>query len=167
MIAITSNWKNNYAPQNVTGTRTHRFGLQDNVRWALSQTYPCIDKLLKNKQYQNSHWNWFNENLHTFVKVHKHVRSYRRDLVSPYGLDATSRVARMFVFCKLDHHGTKFGISLFWFHLMHTKAIDPQKKLCGPRLGTIAVKCFWAITTKIIRHAGRFNSSATAVNNVL
>jgi len=51
--------------------------------------------------------------LHTFVKVHKHVRSYGRDPVSPYGLDATSRVARMFVFCKLDHHGTKFGISLF------------------------------------------------------
>jgi len=35
-----------------------------------------------------------------------HVRSYRRDLVSPYGLDSTSRVALMCVFSKLDHRGT-------------------------------------------------------------
>jgi len=47
--------ENDYAPQNVTRKRTHRFELQDNVRCALSETYPCIDKLLKNKQYQISH----------------------------------------------------------------------------------------------------------------
>jgi len=74
--------------------------VQYNVRCALSQTYPCIDKLLKNKEYQNSHWIWFNDNWHTFVKVHKHVRSYRRDLVSPYGLDSTCRVALVFVFYR-------------------------------------------------------------------
>jgi len=44
--------------------------------------------------------------LHTFVKVQKIVLSYRRDLVSPYGVTSTFRVALMFVFLKLDHHGT-------------------------------------------------------------
>jgi len=38
MIAVTSMWENNNASQNVT--RTHRFGLQDDVRCALSETYP-------------------------------------------------------------------------------------------------------------------------------
>jgi len=32
-----------YAPQNVTRKRTHRFGPQDDARRALSQTYPCIE----------------------------------------------------------------------------------------------------------------------------
>jgi len=48
--------ENNYAPPNVTEKRTHGFELKDNVRCPLSQTYPCIGKLLKNKPYQNFHW---------------------------------------------------------------------------------------------------------------
>ena len=42
-------------PKNVTRKRTQRFGLQVSVRCALSQIYPFMDKLLKNKQYQDSH----------------------------------------------------------------------------------------------------------------
>jgi len=38
----------------------------------------------------------------------------------------------MFVFCKLDHHGTQFGIALFCFHLMHVKGTDPKKYSVGP-----------------------------------
>jgi len=41
MIAITSNWKNDYAPQNVTRKRSHRFGLQVNSRCALSEIIPA------------------------------------------------------------------------------------------------------------------------------
>ena len=126
----------------MTRKRTHRFGPEDIVRRALSGTYPYIDKLLKNKQYQPHHWIWFNDNLHTFVKMHKHVRSYRRDLVSPYGLDSTPRLALMLVFCKLDHHGTYFGISLICFHLTHINvrtpkipSVDPWGSM-NPRLGT-------------------------------
>jgi len=43
--------------------------------------------------------------VNTFVKVHEHVRSNRRDLLSPYSLDSTFRVALMCAFRKLDHHG--------------------------------------------------------------
>jgi len=64
--------------------------------------------------------------------VHKNVRSHRRDLVATYGLDSTSKVALMFAFCKVDHHCTYFSISLFCFHLMHLKVMDPQTSFCGP-----------------------------------
>jgi len=37
--------------------------------------------------------------------AHKHVSSHRQDIVSPYGLDSNSKVALMFILCKLDHHG--------------------------------------------------------------
>jgi len=55
MIAITSNWTNDYGPQNVTRKRTHSFGVKDIARCALTETYPFIDKLLKNKLHQISH----------------------------------------------------------------------------------------------------------------
>jgi len=72
MLAITSNWRNNYAPKCDRKENPRVWEPKDNVRCALSQTYACIDKLLNNKLYQNFHWIWFNDYLHTFVKVHTH-----------------------------------------------------------------------------------------------
>jgi len=60
------------------------------------------------------------------------VHIYRRGLASPYGLDSTYRVALMFVFCKLGHHGKQFDFALFCFYLMHTMAMDLRKLFCGP-----------------------------------
>ena len=51
---------------------------------------------------------------------------YRRDFLSPYGLDSTSRVAVMFVFCKLYHQGTQLDIALFCIYLRLIKVMDAQ-----------------------------------------
>jgi len=46
-------------PQIVTRNITRRFGSQDEQQYSVTN-YPCIDKLLKNKQYQICHWIWLN-----------------------------------------------------------------------------------------------------------
>jgi len=40
------------------------------------------------------------DNLHTFLKMHERVRSYRQDLVSPSSLNST-RIARLSFYCQI------------------------------------------------------------------
>jgi len=49
----------------------------------------------------------------------------------PYGVDSTSRVALMFVFCMPEHHDTQFGIALL-LSSYATKAKDSPNPSVDP-----------------------------------
>jgi len=51
-------------------------------------------------------------------------------IVSPYGLDSTSRVAIMFVFCKLDHRGIPQDFAVLLLSYAY-KGHGPPKILLG------------------------------------
>jgi len=97
------------------------------LRCALLETF-CTDKPLKNKQYQTSYWISLNDNLHTIVKMHKHVLSYGPDLALPCSC------ILFVVVCKLDHPPWKVWLSLFCFHPFKTNVVDPLKSFCGSLL---------------------------------